>query len=99
MFEISYKDGTKIGILESRSFYDIQEGENEIKLVFNPHSLPSSEYYINLDAYEINIKEKYLTVDHPLVDIPFTIIGDEPKSIVWQHAYMGHVRLGKLHTK
>ena len=94
--EISYYDETKIGIFESKSFYNLEEGQHYQKFSFNPTILPQGKYFITLDFYEINEMGRHASVEHPFHNILFEIIDDVPQGIMWDHKYMGHARLGAL---
>lgn len=95
--EIRYTDDTPIGTFESKAIGEISKGENSIVLSFNPRQLPKGKYYFEIDFYERGANNLYLTVDHPLKKINFSIIDDDGSGIVWDHKRMGHVRLGELY--
>lgn len=94
--EISYYDETKIGIFESASYKGVDKGSHHMKFSFNPYVLPRGKYLLALDFYEINEMGKHTSMDHPFYNILFEIIDDEFGKIMWEHKYMGHVRLGEL---
>lgn len=94
--EISYYDETKIGIFESQSFYEIEQGEYRQQFSFNPATLPQGKYFLALDFYEINEMGRHASIEHPFRNILFEIVDDLPSGIMWDHKYMGHVRLGEL---
>lgn len=94
--EVCYYDGTKLGLFESKTLERLQQGNHMLRCAFNPNILPSGQYYMVLDIYEINDLDCHLSLDHPLQDIFFEIVDDERDAITWNHKYMGHVRLGKL---
>jgi ABC-type polysaccharide/polyol phosphate transport system ATPase subunit len=94
--EISYHDDSKIGIFESLSLRNIKEGEREFVFSFIPQMLPAGKYFVTLDIYEINNLNQHISHDHPKHNIAFEIYEDEDDKIIWNHRYMGHVRLGNL---
>lgn len=94
--EVCYYDGSKLGLFESKTLENLQPGVHTLHCSFNPTILPSGQYFMVLDIYEINDMDYHLSLDHPLQDIFFEIVDDEEDSITWNHKYMGHVRLGKL---
>ena len=94
--EICYYDESRIGIFESESIKNITAGEFEFLLSFVPRMLPSGKYFIVLDIYEINHLNQHISHDHPKRNIFFEICEDEIDKIVWNHKYMGHVRLGDM---
>ncbi|MBR4762544.1 MAG: ABC transporter ATP-binding protein [Clostridia bacterium] len=94
--EISYADMTKIGISESKTFSKIDEGENEFYFSYKPGILPKGKYIIALDLYGFGDNFTHQTIDHPVYNIGFEILDNEGEKLVWNHNYMGHVRLGTI---
>ena len=94
--EVYYYDGSKIGIFESDSISNEENSTCSFDMCFYPNMLPVGKYYMLFDIYEINDFSQHYSYDHPLKKIFFEIVEDDPHSIVWNHKYMGHVRLGKL---
>ena len=96
--EISYYDGSGIGIFESDSIFNTDEGEHLFSFSVSPTMFPIGKYYMELDVYETNDFERHVSYDHPKKNIYFEISEDMPDTIEWNHRYMGHVRLGKLES-
>lgn len=94
--DICYYDGEKIGIFESDSILNAGIGTHMFNSFFYPNMFPAGKYYMLFDVYEINNFKQHTSYDHPLKKIFFEIAEDNPDSIVWNHKYMGHIRLGKL---
>lgn len=94
--EICYYDESRIGIYESESINNVVAGESELVFSFKPNMLPIGKYFIILDIYEINHLHQHISLDHPKHNIFFEICEDEKDKIVWNHKYMGHVRLGDM---
>lgn len=97
--DVFYKDETPIGIFESQSYYNVVPGEHNMAFSFNPTMLPRGKYLLVLDVYEINEMGKHASIEHPFYNIFFEILDDEPKKIMWEHRYMGHVRLGEIYNR
>lgn len=94
--EISYADMSKIGISESETFHTIEKGETELYFSYKPDILPKGKYLIALDLYGFGDNFTHQSIDHPVCNIGFEILDNEKERLVWNHNYMGHVRLGTI---
>lgn len=94
--DVMYCDNSRIGIFNTDPFSVSSIGKNQFCISFDHLMLPKGKYLMELDIYEIDDNKKHLSIDHPAHKISFEIIDDDPKQIVWEHLYMGHVRLGGL---
>ena len=94
--EIYYFDSTEIGNYVTDTFTIDNIGEHVLQYSFKPDILPKGQYFTIMSIFEVDAKNNQSTLDQPTQKVSFEIYEDDPDGIIWNHEYMGHVRMGKL---
>lgn len=95
------EDGAVVGLAQTfEPIADVKRGERyKVEFAMGTSELANGKYSLQLDLYSSDENNRHLSYDHPLSSIDFELIDYEPKGLVWDSQYYGHVKIGPLTTR